>query len=338
MISALAKYKNNHYLCGGKTNHVQMDYTFNDPVIRETDENIRGWINESRSIAAEVTQARVEICSDIRLQCQKSAEGRYNNEGYIHIENEKAVQIKSMKLHVFWECFDFCNRYVYDQNSDSLFRNAFNTVGENGVAAVYFRFFSVRGKIVDEAMMADTVQHEISHAWETFNYGQNYKHMARYNDAVDNLFSSENKYLQYIGNIFYMHKKFEVRAHSNGAYAYLISCPHKELVRSNIHQTQLYAAITTLRSELAELKKLSPTDREKGEVKTALDYIKKHYQMSYDDIIRLGERTVKYLDYTMARVIQQVEDDLLKENMRKIAYPVTARQGRFGRWFGKKNS
>lgn len=286
------------------------------------DNNLQTLLSEARGISAKVTDARVKVCTEFQRQYGKFRKGAaYNSIGVKYVHGGFSIKMFDTQIPITWQVYDYKDNNVFAMSDTGgtggqLLHNQDNTY------SLTFWTDCIAGEI-DMGKVAEVIQHELSHYWEKLNYGKFYQGMNRYEDATGSLMGSSNKYMRYIGNIFYMYKRFEDRAYGNGAYAFLMSCNDRENVKLNIQRTELYGAKVTLEKELAELKGLGREgSKNNADARTAFSYIKVKYNMSYRNLIKLGERTISYLDYVIGRTMRQVEDDIAKEKMeRSVFYP-----------------
>lgn len=273
---------------------------------------------ESRGISQVVSDERMKVFVSIMDKVSDVHRMKYDNNGLRNIFGHTVVRLDKMEIPLDWVVYDYNTQGGYDRGVESFGGTIGRVVEENGqVSNIHIQVMSVFGKI-DKAKLSEVIQHELSHAWEKINYGKTYQGMELYNAAVEELMGNGNVYLSAVGNIFYMYKRFEDRAYGNGAYAYLMSHPQRDNIIDRIKETELYGAYTTICQQLELLKRKHCYNEN---ATFAFDYINKRFGISRDKIISLGERTVKYLEHIIKRTMRQVENDILKDQIKHTVSP-----------------
>lgn len=176
---------------------------------------------------------------------------------------------------------------------------------------ISFSLKSVNGKI-NFARSSESLQHEISHAWESSRRGKAYKGMDTYNVANTLISDRYNEYNRYIGNILYFSKSFEVRAYLNGTYRYLINSEDPFLIKKNVEETQLFHAIEAMKVSVFELSKIKDWENHPLTRKT-IRQLKEDFKLTQAKILKMGNYAIENMIHAMGRAMAQAEIDIKKK-------------------------
>lgn len=279
-------------------------------LIFETNNEINDVLNEERSIASQVTDLSIEIFYSIVDNIKTIREETPISDGlYYKTGKIQDFTLLDKTIHIQWQYFNFNDKETLQSFNNPLPLSNFRKLNDNE-CLLQIVIVAVNNHFEQQRFM-ETIQHELSHCWESINSNTNFKGLKIYNVAKQ-LMNDNNQYKQYIGNILYLSKKWEQRAFANGLYSYLMNCQQPELWQINIRKTQLYNALIYLKNAVNELT-LIHEPLQHPFLRTTLLFLRNHYGLQFDDLIKIGNKTIKNITRIIGRTLSKVQDDYNKK-------------------------
>lgn len=267
---------------------------------------IRTFLFEEKSISEEVNEMAWQIRNLLIDAIHGSILPSDYSRGRIEKTGILPYRYCGIEIDIEWR---FSNQPANDKTIQSSSYASFNPktkVLRITVNAVDWRY--------DEGKMVESIQHELTHAFENFKRKSvPYKNLGRYQIAYNYLKSNPptdiiKNEAQAIAIIIYISYNFEQRAFYNGAYRKLMHRGEEfwHDFSNAIQETQFFQWQIMLTKAYLYLYK-------KGETMTVIDALK-DYGLGYLQILKIAKTARKNLKRMMARLIQKVKSDYAKSH------------------------
>lgn len=202
---------------------------------------------------------------------------------------------------VIWEYYNFRSQEEYmESTADTNCR--FYPEGN----VIFVGVAAVNNKI-DEKILAEDIQHEISHMFEYYNKGRiglPYENPKIYDKAIEDLITSDNETLKNdIATIIHMKSKAEQGAFANGAYHYLMkSDDYIHKFENAKKKTLLYRYAKDVRGAYERLSKY------KGDEPYLIKAMRP-YKTTHQRLLKDAKEVERRLAWLMGRIVSKAIND-----------------------------
>lgn len=222
------------------------------------------------------------------------------------------VPITKKTINVKWYYFSFSDEQTKEQ---TILKIPMRTSYNRKLNTLSVVVLAIKG-VIDSRTLEDSIAHELTHNFQTQLKGNellsNDNIKSSY-QAVNKNFTNNNEGIRVIAKILYLTYKFEQDAFLNGAYAYIMAENEKGNDITNAYEkTEAYISLHSMRHYL-DVMKSALVNKRVGE------YTKKHceveYQMSFEKIINIGEKSYSRYARKLARMYAQALSDIRNKNI-----------------------
>lgn len=263
-------------------------------------------LKEEMSINDKVSRKSFEVASKISdlIKNNNFEDREYVKDGIFKLKFSFNDEFLDRKILFTINYIHFKNKQLFDDNESKIdFSSTYtNFLGRNRVF-VTLSCYGISGGVRTNEI-ADSIQHELNHIYQEICGSKginNFSYDFIYNRAISRL-NSKDELIKKCAWLIYFSYDFEQDGYLNGMYAYFMSDEEKLPNWDEIREMSIYKCVKTIRENLRWLKKYNITNEERG-------YLKKEFNISFERLLKFGERGLKRIVRKMANVLEKIKKD-----------------------------